>query len=481
MCHFPSAGRLEPETQDMRNIRNVYVRRRIAGSERCNLHSTCIPIIGQWQTSVISSFVLDQSRGPIPRLRALELYGTLRERLGTLAGYAYSPSPAPIASPLRPIRIPISSVSCSMAMANTTTKARLDDLPADFVSFNQGPVAERVAGAMIGLSGGFVLLRLAARATRKARLGLDDWIILAALWTFISEITYGATITAVKLSILAMYDRLFPTKFMRRAVLSLAIVAMLWYLAVVLVVIFQCDPIPRSWGGTTEGHCIDHYSYYTGLAVPHIVIDIIILSLPIREVRRLQIVNWQKAAVCGMFLLGSFVTLVSVIRLKFVAEMVNTEPGSDTTMVVSTAIWSAVEVGVAIMCACLPTLQPLIRMASAYIIRKTQQSSSSSSSKNAPGRSAFPPGSRGSRGWTGDSSRPLNHADSEGSFKYAQDDLELGRLGREHPAFRNSFPMGLNIMSTAGRRSEAPLTLSPTRAERPLSLGLQGILKKSYI
>ncbi|KAK8049052.1 hypothetical protein PG994_010782 [Apiospora phragmitis] len=361
-------------------------------------------------------------------------------------------------------------------MANTTKK-RLDDLPADFVSFNQGPVAERVAAAMMALSGGFVLLRLAARATRKARLGLDDWIILAALWTFISEITYGATITAVKLSILAMYDRLFPTKFMRRAVVSLAIVAMLWYLSVVLVVFFQCDPIPRSWGATAEGHCVDHYSYYTGLA------DVIILSLPIREVHRLQIVDWQKAAVCGMFLLGGFVTVVSIIRLKFVAELVNTEPGSDTTVVVSTAIWSAVEVGVAIMCACLPTLQPLIRMASAYIVRKTQQSSSSS---NAPGRGGFPPAgsdSRGSRGWTGDSSRPLHHADSEGSFKYAQDDLELGRLSNVHPAFRNTFPMGLNIMPTtrAARRSAGPLTLGPIRPERPISLGLQGILKKSYI
>ncbi|KAK7951950.1 uncharacterized protein PG986_007678 [Apiospora aurea] len=339
-------------------------------------------------------------------------------------------------------------------MANTTD-TRLEDLPVDFVTFNQGPVAERVAAAMMGLSGGFVLLRLAARATRKARLGLDDWIILAALWTFISEIMYGATMTSVKLSILAMYDRLFPTKFMRRAVVSLAAVAMLWYLAVILVALL-------------------------------IVIDIIILSLPIREVRRLQIVNWQKAAVCGMFLLGGFVSLVSIIRLKFVAEMVNVDPRADGTMVVSTAIWSAVEVGIAIMCACLPTLQPLIRMASAYIARKTQHSSSISTN-NAPGRGAYPPGgsdSRGSRGWTRDSSRPLNHAESNWSFKYAQDDLELGRLSREHPAFRNSFPMGLNIMPSAaaartGRRSAGPLSLGPVRAERPLSLGLQGILRKS--
>lgn len=149
------------------------------------------------------------------------------------------------------------------------------------------------------------------------------------------------------------------------------------------------------------------------------------------------------------------------------------------------------------MCACLPTLQPLIRMVSAYIVRKTQQSSSSHASA-AAGRSNFPPAgssysdNRGSRGWTGDSSRPLNHADSEASFKFVvQDiDLELGHLSKEqqelqeltrqHPAFRNTFPMGLNILPTA-RRSAGPLTLSPIRAERPISLGLQGILKKSYI
>lgn len=160
---------------------------------------------------------------------------------------------------------------------------------------------------------------------------------------------------------------------------------------------------------------------------------------------------------------------------------------------VSTAIWSAVEVGVAIMCACLPTLQPLIRMASAYIVRKTQHSSSSGGGGSAtPGRNGFPPAgsdSRGSSGQTGDSSRPLNHANSDGSFKYVLDnDVELGRLSREqHPAFRNSFPMGLNIMPTAkvaahaAQRSRGPLALQNVHPERPISLGLQGILRKSYM
>lgn len=51
------------------------------------------------------------------------------------------------------------------------------------------------------------------------------------------------------------------------------------------------------------------YSTRNGTAGPpthqgQILIDVIILSLPIREVRRLQIVIWQKVAVCGMFLLG---------------------------------------------------------------------------------------------------------------------------------------------------------------------------------
>ncbi|KAK7924710.1 hypothetical protein PG985_006764 [Apiospora marii] len=343
-------------------------------------------------------------------------------------------------------------------MANSTT-TRLDDLPADFVSFNQGPVAERVAAAMMGISCGFVMLRLAARATRKARLGLDDWIILAALRDNIWRDNNGSQAVDIGHVRPALSNQVYE----------------------------ESGRQPRDRGDALVP-CSG-----TGGILPAllIIIDIIILSLPIREVRRLQIVNWQKAAVCGMFLLGGFVTLVSIVRLKFVAELVNTEPGADTTVVVSTAIWSTIEVGVAIMCACLPTLQPLIRMVSAYIVRKTQHSSSSSGSA-APGRrSGFPPAgsdSRGSRGWTGDSSRPLNHADSEGSFKYVPDhDLELGRLSREHPAFRNSFPMGLNIMPTAKTgahaawRSTGPLTLQPIRPERPISLGLQGILRKSYM
>ncbi|KAK8126343.1 uncharacterized protein PG998_002102 [Apiospora kogelbergensis] len=374
-------------------------------------------------------------------------------------------------------------------MANTTN-TRLDDLPADFVSFNQGPIAERVAAAMMGISFGFVLLRLVSRATRKARLGLDDWIILAALVLTTKQIPSMAYLSTTFILDIHQRDNIWRFDNSSQALHTGHVRP-----ALSNQVHEKGRRQPRNSSNALVS-CSDTGEYYYGYdvptfdpaavvanicsqyannilftIVPHIVIDIIILSLPIREVRRLQIVNWQKAAVCGMFLLGG------------------SSPSSVSYASNSLPKWSTRNPD--------PIRRPLIRMVSAYIVRKTQQSSSSHASA-AAGRSNFPPAgssysdNRGSRGWTGDSSRPLNHADSEASFKFVvQDiDLELGHLSKEqqelqeltrqHPAFRNTFPMGLNILPTA-RRSAGPLTLSPIRAERPISLGLQGILKKSYI
>lgn len=54
----------------------------------------------------------------------------------------------------------------------------------------------------------------------------------------------------------------------------------------------------------TEGTCIDTCSFLIGNAVPNIITDAAILSLPVYQVSKLNLKTLQKAAVTGIFLLG---------------------------------------------------------------------------------------------------------------------------------------------------------------------------------
>lgn len=104
-----------------------------------------------------------------------------------------------------------------------------------------------------------------------------------------------------------MYNRIFPTQTMNTGVCILGFMVLAWWIAVIFVSLFQCSPIPAAWDkallakGAT---CIDDNKFFIGNAVPNIITDLLILTLPIYEVYRLQMSTLQKAAVSGLFLLG---------------------------------------------------------------------------------------------------------------------------------------------------------------------------------
>lgn len=109
----------------------------------------------------------------------------------------------------------------------------------------------------------------------------------------------------MKASILAMYYRIFPTRFMKLAVYTIGSTVILWFVAVELVVVFQCTPVHKSWSPfMTGGTCVDKAKFFIGNAVPNIINDVMILTLPVYEVWKLQVSRSQKNAIAGAFLLG---------------------------------------------------------------------------------------------------------------------------------------------------------------------------------
>lgn len=68
-----------------------------------------------------------------------------------------------------------------------------------------------------------------------------------------------------------------------------------------------CSPITYYWNQFrgAEGHCIDVNTFYLALGIINMANDVVILTIPIPQILKLQMSTRKKAAVCGIMLLGS--------------------------------------------------------------------------------------------------------------------------------------------------------------------------------
>ncbi|KAL7788706.1 hypothetical protein V8C37DRAFT_418302 [Trichoderma ceciliae] len=270
-------------------------------------------------------------------------------------------------------------------------------------------------------------LRIVSRRVKNINLWIDDWLIIASLipscahvfgmgvyavsrglgkhvwagppdaqyaWAvglFIAELGYFVTIACVKWSILAFYWRSFKIRSsVKIPIYALAVIVLLWAIAVILVTIFQCQPTNAWWNRFKPTHplqpdqykcTVDSVKFFYGNAIPTIVTDVLMLALPLPYVTKLQLPKGQKFALASIFLVGLFVTIVSIVRLHYLLQGNLTSPDI-TWNFVDIALWSVVEGNTAIFCACLPFLRPVLSRFSFGIFslssvpsRKQQQSS----------------------------------------------------------------------------------------------------------
>ncbi|KAJ5951566.1 uncharacterized protein N7479_009979 [Penicillium vulpinum] len=257
-------------------------------------------------------------------------------------------------------------------------------------SYRAGTIAMTILGIL------FVILRFLARWKKSLKPGLDDYVILAALIPLLTlvglmlsltdygmglhseilpaenimmiakllvvfECIYVTTIAVTKVSILLMYCRIFPTREIRIASMILGGISLAWAIAIILVSIFQCTPIARAWDTRIPGTCIDLKASFIGNAVPNIVTDILILSLPVRVVWGLHASLTHRLSVIGIFLLGSFVIFTSIYRFTTLFEF---NPEDIAWTLGNACTWCIVESSTGIISACMPTLRPLFLMVS---------------------------------------------------------------------------------------------------------------------
>ncbi|KAL5414765.1 hypothetical protein PMIN04_008888 [Paraphaeosphaeria minitans] len=265
---------------------------------------------------------------------------------------------------------------------------------------------------------------------------------------------YNLSLTATKMSILTQYLRVFPIPRFRVACYVVIGFVALYGIWTLLGSIFLCFPVAYFWDKTiADGRCLNQEAIWFSNATVNIVQDIVILILPIAVLKSLSITSRQKKVLIVVFGLGAVVCLVSIIRLQTLVSISNSmDPTFDNP---PAAMLSAIETNVGIICACLPSMRPLLTsMMPVCFPEGSQYHNSSRFDVEQPKHMRYHSGSY--RPYTADSVRkPSNSrsggAASQGYKPSSPTSRSHSRSGSTGPIYTRTAPV--RSQSTSSNRS----------------------------
>ena len=108
------------------------------------------------------------------------------------------------------------------------------------------------------------------------------------------------------MSLLLIFRRISNAKGHRLAIHAVMMVVTGYSIALIAVLIFQCNPIPRAWDvSIVTGRCVNRPAVYVFTASINIATDFAILILPVPIVLSLKLPLTQKIGLGVMFAVGS--------------------------------------------------------------------------------------------------------------------------------------------------------------------------------
>ncbi|RHZ73473.1 hypothetical protein CDV55_108337 [Aspergillus turcosus] len=231
-------------------------------------------------------------------------------------------------------------------------------------------------------------------ATSKG-LGLHDYDIPTSSRPGLNRADYAFTVLynpalmAVKSSILVFYLTLTRgEKVFRWANYVTLFAVNAAGLALTLVNVFQCHPVAAAYSYPLPptAHCIDILTLYLSSSPVNIITDLAILFIPNPILTQMRLPRKQKIILIITFSFGFFVAVVDVIRIAYIQDAATSRQiavkdlhyqsaaGDDFSWYASLSfMWSVVEVNVSVMCACVPSLKPLVARLIPKLIRDTDE------------------------------------------------------------------------------------------------------------
>ncbi|KAL5394522.1 hypothetical protein PMIN06_008037 [Paraphaeosphaeria minitans] len=258
------------------------------------------------------------------------------------------------------------------------------------------PMFLAITGVLLLLSTIAVALRFWCRYVHTRYVGLDDWSMLCALVVAIGmgiqngihiswgtgrhgadldflkilqptlkhwyayQIVYPWSLFFVKISILALYHRIFRKNKFRRFVYAVGAFVATYTLVVTFVNAFECPKNPsQAWAPTFPEECNNLVATYFSTASINILTDTVILLMPIRAFWQLQLHPRKRWALIGVFLVGGIAVLASIVRIYALYTYTYTKDVAYDAIFI--LLLSQIEVNVAIISASAPALRPLFK------------------------------------------------------------------------------------------------------------------------
>ncbi|GAB0132374.1 hypothetical protein EsDP_00000814 [Epichloe bromicola] len=255
-----------------------------------------------------------------------------------------------------------------------------------------------VSNTLAVISGLFMIQRFGFKLWVKQDLGWDDWSALATIvsgtpstvintcgvaanglgrdvWTldfsklynfsmyfFIIDVLYFLQIALVKLAMLFFFLRVFPARDVRRLLWGTVAFTAVYAIVFFCVGLFSCKPVSYFWTRWDQGQggtCLDISALAWSNAAIGIALDFWILAIPLWQLKGLKMHWKKKLSVGAMLLLGTFVTLVSILRLRSIVRF-GANSINPTWDFFEVSVWSCTEVNVGIWCVCLPSFRQFI-------------------------------------------------------------------------------------------------------------------------
>ncbi|KAJ1323063.1 hypothetical protein MN608_11917 [Microdochium nivale] len=166
----------------------------------------------------------------------------------------------------------------------------------------------------------------------------------------------------VKSSILVLYLNLFPNQTFRYVTWGMLAYVGMWTVSFFFSHLFTCLPITTFIDFFQDKSCVNQAAMFLSVLYTGVVADFAILILPIPMIMGLQLRIKTKMAVIGMLSLGAATCAISVARVIAIDSVAREYVRHPNDIIYYTApvfYWTNIELSMAVVCACLPTLRPI--------------------------------------------------------------------------------------------------------------------------
>ncbi|PWY88277.1 hypothetical protein BO70DRAFT_259365, partial [Aspergillus heteromorphus CBS 117.55] len=155
------------------------------------------------------------------------------------------------------------------------------------------------------------------------------------------------------------FSRIFGRqRFFRICTTIVMVISWLWATSVILEAFLTCRPLAYNWDITIpNGVCGNRHAAYIVAGMLNLLTDLMVMTLPLPHVWRLQLGTPKKLALCFVFCLGLLVSAISIVRLFSLIAIDFTDVTYSAQMGI---MWSVLEPELAVICANMPLLKTFL-------------------------------------------------------------------------------------------------------------------------